>query len=79
MFNPPYTMTLCEMMPTIYSNRILFENIMAYCRNILYRTVVEVKDSPAFLGNRIGFQFINEVLQYAQKYKYNGGIDGAEC
>lgn len=75
MFNPPYTMTLCEMTPTTYSNRVLFEDIMAYCRDILYRTVVEVKDSPAFLGNRIGFQFINEALNYAQKYKYNGGID----
>lgn len=37
--------------------------------------MVEVKDSPAFLGNRIGFQFINEALQTAEKYKYNGGID----
>ena len=34
-----------------------------------------MKDSPAFLGNRIGFQFINEALQYAEKYKFNGGID----
>jgi 3-hydroxyacyl-CoA dehydrogenase len=41
----------------------------------LFRTVVEVTDSPAFLGNRIGFQFINEALQYAEKYKDNGGID----
>ena len=75
MFNPPYTMTLCEMTPTKYSNRELFEAVMDYCRKVLYRTVVEVKDSPAFLGNRIGFQFINEALQYAEKYKYNGGID----
>lgn len=75
MFNPPYSMTLCEMTPTEYSNRSLFEAAMVYSRNVLLRTVVEVKDSPAFLGNRIGFQFINEALQYAEKYKYNGGID----
>lgn len=75
MFNPPYTMTLCEMTPTEYSNRSLFEAAKEYCRTVLFRTVVEVKDSPAFLGNRIGFQFINEALQYAEKYKYNGGID----
>ena len=74
-FNPPYTMTLCEMTPTKYSNRALFESVMQYCRDVLYRTVVEVKDSPAFLGNRIGFQFINEAMQYAEKYKSNGGID----
>lgn len=75
MFNPPYTMTLCEMTPTEYSDRNLFEAAKEYCRTVLFRTVVEVKDSPAFLGNRIGFQFINETLQYAEKYKYNGGID----
>ncbi|CAI3433894.1 3-hydroxyacyl-CoA dehydrogenase family protein [Enterococcus cecorum] len=75
MFNPPYTMTLCEMISTVYTNRELFNNVLVYCRDILHRTVVEVKDSPAFLGNRIGFQFINRALQYAEKYKYNGGID----
>lgn len=75
MFNPPYTMTLCEMTPTVYTDRNLFEAATAYCRDVLHRTVVEVKDSPAFLGNRIGFQFINEALQCAEKYKYNGGID----
>lgn len=75
LFNPPYTMTLCEMTPTLYTDRKMFDSAMAYCRDTLYRTVVEVKDSPAFLGNRIGFQFINEALQCAEKYKYNGGID----
>jgi len=74
-FNPPYTMILCEMTPTQYTDRSVFEAAMAYCREVLHRTVVEVKDSPAFLGNRIGFQFINEAMQYAEKYKYNGGID----
>lgn len=75
LFNPPYTMTLCEMAPTVHSNRELFEAVKEYCSTVLRRTVVEVKDSPAFLGNRIGFQFINEALQFAEKYKYNGGID----
>ncbi len=75
MFNPPYSMTLCEMTPTQYSNRPLFEAAMIYCKDVLFRTVVEVKDSPAFLGNRIGFQFINSALQYAEKYEDNGGID----
>ena len=75
MFNPPYSMTLCEVTPTKYSNRTQFEECKNYLRDILRRNVVEVKDSPAFLGNRIGFQFINEALQYADKYKFSGGID----
>ena len=74
-FNPPYTMTLCEMIPTEYSDRELFEMGKEYCKTILHRTVVEVKDSPAFLGNRIGFRFINEAFQFAEKYQYSGGID----
>lgn len=75
MFNPPYTLPLCEMTPTKYSDIDLKEELREYLSKMLLRTVVEVKDSPAFLGNRIGFQFINEALQHAEKYKDNGGID----
>lgn len=75
MFNPPYTLALCEMTPTKYSDLELKEELREYLSKKLLRTVVEVKDSPAFLGNRIGFQFINEALQYAELYKDNGGID----
>lgn len=74
-FNPPYSMTLCELTPTKYTDRNVFEQLFDYGKNTLFRTMVEVKDSPAFLGNRIGFQFINEALQMAEHYKYNGGID----
>lgn len=74
-FNPPYNMPLCEFTPTKYSDADTAAELKAYLKDKLFRTVVEVKDSPAFLGNRIGFQFINEALQYAEKYKDNGGID----
>ncbi len=75
MFNPPYTLQLCELTPTKYSEKEMLEDLKEYLKKKLLRTVVEVKDSPAFLGNRIGFQFINEALQFAEKYKDNGGID----
>lgn len=75
MFNPPYNMSLCELTATKYSDRTILTQLKDYLENCLYRTVVEVKDSPAFLGNRIGFQLINESLQYAEKFKDNGGID----
>ena len=75
MFNPPYNLQLCELIKTKYSDEQMYQDLNAYLKNVLYRTVVEVKDAPAFLGNRIGFQFINEALQYAEKYKDNGGID----
>jgi 3-hydroxyacyl-CoA dehydrogenase len=42
---------------------------------VLRRAIVQIKDEPGFLGNRIGFQMMNEVMQYAEKYKDRGGID----
>ena len=75
MFNPPYSMPLCEFTSTVYSDAVLKKALKDYLKNRLIRTVVEVKDSPAFLANRIGFQFINEAMRYAELYKDNGGID----
>jgi len=75
MYNPPYNMTLCEIIPTHYTNRVLVDEIKIYLSDVILRTVVEVKDAPAFIGNRVGFYFINKALQFAEKYKNSGGID----
>lgn len=75
MFNPPYQLTLCELTASPYSDMELYKVLKDYLSNTLYRTVAESKDLPAFLGNRIGFYFINEALIYAERYKDNGGID----
>jgi len=75
MYNPPYNMTLCEVIPSKYTDTKVLDKVKEYLRSVLLRNVVEVKDEPAFMGNRIGFQFINEALQYAERYQDNGGID----
>ena len=75
MYNPPYNMTLCEIIPSDYTDKNLLFDMKVYLKDILNRRVVEVKDAPAFMGNRIGFQFINEALRYAELYRHNGGID----
>lgn len=75
MFNPPYQLTLCELTASPYSDMQLYTELKDYLTNQLYRTVAESKDLPAFLGNRIGFYFINEALIYAERYQDNGGID----
>ena len=75
MFNPPYQLTLCELTASPFSNMTLYGELKEYLTNILFRTVAESKDLPAFLGNRIGFYVINEALQYAEEYQDNGGID----
>ena len=75
LFNPPYTLPLCELTSTTYADPIVRVELKEYLQKKLNRTVVDVKDSPAFLANRIGFQFINEALQYAEKNQEQGGID----
>lgn len=75
MFNPPYQLTLCELTASPYSDMQTYAELKDYLTNQLYRTVAESKDLPAFLGNRIGFYFINEALIYAERYKDYGGID----
>lgn len=74
-FNPPYNLILCEMIPTEKVDRELFDEVCSYAEEKLLRKVVKVTDTPGFLGNRIGFQFINKAVQYAEKYKKEGGID----
>ena len=75
MFNPPYQLTLCELTASPYSDMTVYGELKEYLSSVLHRTVVESKDLPAFLGNRIGFYVMNEALQYAEKYQDNGGID----
>lgn len=75
MFNPPYQLPLCELTASPYSDMELYKNLKEYLDGTLHRCVAESKDLPAFLGNRIGFYFINEALIYAERYKDNGGID----
>ena len=60
MFNPPYNLTLCELILHDEKQKEMAKELEQYLSNSLKRTVVRVKDRPAFLGNRIGFFLINE-------------------
>ncbi len=74
-FNPPYNMLLCEIIPSNYTSKKLVTDLNKYLTEVLLRETVIVKDEPAFLANRIGFEFMNEAIQYAYKYRNKGGID----
>jgi len=74
-FNPPYVLTLCEVIRTGKTDPALFSDMQAYLEKVLHRDVIETADAPAFLGNRIGFHFLNKALQYAVRYSKEGGID----
>ena len=74
-FNPPYSLTLCEVIRSKNTDAKLFEEMSLFLKSVLFRDVIETSDTAAFLGNRIGFHFMNKALQYAEKYKNKGGID----
>lgn len=75
MFNPPYSMPLCELIPNSKANADLTAEFEKYLSEKLLRKVVYSKDKPAFIGNRIGFCFINIAMMLAEKYSNEGGID----
>ncbi len=75
MFNPPYNLTLCELITHSEEQKETAKILNEYLSNNLNRTVIQVKDTPGFLGNRIGFYFINEALKLANDNREEGGID----
>lgn len=74
-FNPPYNMPLLELIPSNDCDANSTKIIKDYLENVLFRKVIICKDKPAFIANRIGFQFLNMALQYAEKYQNEGGVD----
>lgn len=74
-FNPPYNLNLCEVIDTEFSSNDVVKTFSEFLEKKLLRTVVYVKDTPAFLANRIGFQFINKAFWLAEENKEIGGID----
>lgn len=73
-FNPPYSLPLCELISS-ENNKEDIKEIYVYLEKVLKRKVVKTEDKPAFLANRVGFQFLNSALQEADKYQDKGGID----
>jgi len=74
-YNPPYKMILCELIASEYSDKELCLELKEYLKKTLLREVVVTEDLPAFAGNRVGFQFMNEALLRAQIEMKRGGID----
>jgi 3-hydroxyacyl-CoA dehydrogenase len=73
-FNPPYKMILCELVSHKGSDSKITSDLGNYLEKTLGRAVVYTNDTPAFAGNRIGFQLMNEIAQLAEKYSDKGGI-----
>ena len=73
-FNPPYKLTLCELVSHDGNDPEYTTALGEYLQKTLQRHVVFTRDTPAFAGNRIGFQLMNEAAQLAEKYQDRSGI-----
>jgi 3-hydroxyacyl-CoA dehydrogenase len=73
-YNPPHLMPLCELIPSSGVPESVSADLAAHLRAVLRREVVFTANTPGFLGNRIGFQLLNEAAQYAERHAAQGGV-----
>ncbi len=66
-FNPPRYLKLLEIIPTKDTLPGVVDFLMEYGEKYLGKTTVLAKDTPAFIGNRIGVFSIMSVLHYVEK------------
>ena len=69
-FNPPRFMRLLELIPTSDTDPYIIEKSRLFFEQRLGKNVIIAKDTPGFIGNRIGIHAYGVVLQAADKYHY---------
>ena len=65
-FNPPRYLKLLETIPGPETDPAVLANVEAFCDEVLGKGVVRCKDTPNFIGNRIGSYGFGVVLQAMQ-------------
>ena len=63
-FNPPRYLKLLEIIPTKDTLPEVVDFLLAFGDKFLGKTTVLAKDTPAFIGNRIGVFSISSILNY---------------
>ena len=66
-FNPPRYMRLLEIIPTPDSDRALIDAVAWFCDVHLGKGIVLAKDTPNFIGNRIGTFSVLNVMRLMQE------------
>jgi len=66
-FNPPRYMRLLELIPTPEADRALIDAVSHFCDVRLGKGVVLAKDTPNFIGNRIGTFSVMNVMRLMQE------------
>lgn len=67
-FNPPRYLPLVELIPGPKSNAAMLTALETFLVSRLGKNVVRAKDTPNFIGNRIGVFALLIALHYAEKY-----------
>ena len=69
-FNPPRYLKLLEIIPTPNTLPEVVDFLLHFGEKFLGKTTVLAKDTPAFIGNRIGVFSIMSILHFADKNGY---------
>lgn len=67
-FNPPRYMRLVELISHRATSPALLDHLETFLVTYLGKGVIRAKDSPNFIGNRIGVFALLTVMQYAEQY-----------
>ncbi len=66
-FNPPRYLRLLEIIPTVDTAKEVTDFLMLYGEQFLGKTTVLAKDTPAFIGNRVGVYSMMHVLHLVEE------------
>lgn len=67
-FNPPRYMHLVELIPNRLTDRAVLEGLEAFLTTTLGKGVVYAKDTPNFIGNRIGVFSILATMHHTEQF-----------
>jgi 3-hydroxyacyl-CoA dehydrogenase len=67
-FNPPRYMHLAELIPASTTDRAVLEGLETFLTTNLGKGVVYAKDTPNFIGNRIGVFSILSVIHHTRQF-----------
>ncbi|NOT75240.1 MAG: 3-hydroxyacyl-CoA dehydrogenase/enoyl-CoA hydratase family protein [Cyclobacteriaceae bacterium] len=70
-FNPPRYLKLLEIIPTGKTDPEITKFLMYYGDKFLGKTTVLCKDTPAFIGNRVGIYGLLKVIDSMKKFDLN--------
>src|SRR5699024_3045772 len=72
-FNPPRYLKLLEVIPTEHTEREVLDFMKKFGEDVLGKGVVEAKDTPNFIANRIGTYGLLVTVQEMLKGNYSIG------